>query len=208
MFRKQFVPQVAALAYSSDGDSNGLFHFLGTEQGAAAWANPQSLAVRPLIVTASGILGDPEDGVIALTDRAPGHFYTTDAPNSYVQFDLGVGRGLILNAYTYRSRSSFNGDHPTAWRMEGSHDGIGFTPLDARTVSITTTDEWLTTLVAGQAMPYRYFRWRSTAPSRLTASRFCASTANSIGSSRKTSLQKPFTIIDTASSALLPRCWQ
>ena len=31
-----------------------------------------------------------------------------------------------------------------------------------------------------------------TLPSRLTPSSFCASTANSMGSSRKTSLQKPF----------------
>jgi len=45
-----------------------------------------------------------------------------------------------------------------------------------------------------------------TLPSRLTLSNFCASTANSIGSSRKTRLQKPFTIIETASSAFSPRC--
>ena len=37
-------------------------------------------------------------------------------------------------------------------------------------------------------------------PFQADPSSFCASTANSIGSSRKTSLQKPFTIIDTASS--------
>src|SRR5438105_9228972 len=45
-----------------------------------------------------------------------------------------------------------------------------------------------------------------TLPSRLIPSSRCASTANSIGSSLKTSLQKPFTIIDTASSAERPRC--
>src|SRR6266513_146943 len=46
-----------------------------------------------------------------------------------------------------------------------------------------------------------------TLPSRLMPSSRCASTANSIGSSLKTSLQKPFTIIDTASSADSPRCF-
>src|SRR5713226_8599564 len=50
------------------------------------------------------------------------------------------------------------------------------------------------------ALPY------PTLPSRLTFSSFCASTANSMGSSRNTRLQKPFTIIETASSALSPRC--
>ena len=43
-----------------------------------------------------------------------------------------------------------------------------------------------------------------TAPSKLTLRSFCASTANSIGSSLKTSLQKPFTIIETASSSEIP----
>ena len=46
------------------------------------------------------------------------------------------------------------------------------------------------------------------APSRLTLRRLRASTANSIGSSLNTSLQKPFTIIETASSADSPRLMQ
>src|SRR5438876_9461140 len=46
-----------------------------------------------------------------------------------------------------------------------------------------------------------------TLPSRLIPSNRCASTANSIGSSLKTSLQKPLTIIDTASSGERPRCF-
>src|SRR5580658_139565 len=45
-----------------------------------------------------------------------------------------------------------------------------------------------------------------TLPSRLTASSFCASTANSMGSSFRTSLQKPLTMSDSASSGERPRC--
>jgi len=44
-----------------------------------------------------------------------------------------------------------------------------------------------------------------TAPSRLTDNSRWASTANSIGSSRNTSRQKPFTIIEVASSSGMPR---
>src|SRR6266568_1048034 len=44
-----------------------------------------------------------------------------------------------------------------------------------------------------------------TLPSKLTLNSFCASTANSIGSSLNTRLQNPFTIIDIASSPLIPR---
>ena len=51
-------------------------------------------------------------------------------------------------------------------------------------------------------------RRQPTDPSRLIPMSFCASTANSIGSSFITSLQKPFTISDTASSSAIPRCRQ
>jgi ABC-type hemin transport system ATPase subunit len=44
-----------------------------------------------------------------------------------------------------------------------------------------------------------------TLPSRLMLSSFCASTANSIGRCRNTSLQKPLTIMLTASSVDRPR---
>ncbi len=44
-----------------------------------------------------------------------------------------------------------------------------------------------------------------TAPSRLTDNRRWASTANSMGSSRNTSRQKPLTIIEVASSSEMPR---
>jgi hypothetical protein len=47
-----------------------------------------------------------------------------------------------------------------------------------------------------------------TLPSKLTPSNFCASTANSIGRFKNTCLQKPFTIMLTASSADRPRCLQ
>src|ERR1044071_5162184 len=53
--------------------------------------------------------------------------------------------------------------------------------------------------------PSHLSRHYPTLPSRLIPSSRVASTANSIGSSLKTSLQKPFTIIETASSDDRPR---
>ena len=46
-----------------------------------------------------------------------------------------------------------------------------------------------------------------TLPSRLIATSFCASTANSIGNFCITSRTKPLTSRATASSWLNPRCW-
>ena len=66
-------------------------------------------------------------------------------------------------------------------------------------------------LVAGamrtEALNFQH-RAHPDTPFQLTPSSFCASTANSIGSSLKTSLQKPFTIIEMAFSVLSPRCLQ
>ena len=47
-----------------------------------------------------------------------------------------------------------------------------------------------------------------TLPSSEIATSFCASTANSIGSSCSTSLQKPLTMSAVASSSSRPRCMQ
>ena len=47
-----------------------------------------------------------------------------------------------------------------------------------------------------------------TLPSKLTSMSFCASTANSMGSSLNAFLQKPFTIMEIASSVEMPRWLQ
>ena len=54
----------------------------------------------------------------------------------------------------------------------------------------------------------RVARNQPTEPSSVTLNSASASTANSIGSSWKTSLQKPLTIMLTASSSLMPRLLQ
>ena len=69
-------------------------------------------------------------------------------------------------------------------------------------------DDVAETVRAGDFIGYPAGVAHPTAPSRLTASRFCASTANSIGNSRNTCRQKPLTIMLTASSAEIPRCRQ
>lgn len=60
----------------------------------------------------------------------------------------------------------------------------------------------------GREFAVHRFGLHPTAPSSDTSSSFLASTANSIGSSRNTDLQKPSTIIETASSSPMPRLRQ
>jgi hypothetical protein len=148
--------------YSADGDANGVIYYIGTKERTLAFANPQSFAVNPLAVTASGVLGGSEDPITALTDRNTGHFYTTNVANSWVKFDFG-DRKLLVKAYSYRARTGFTGDFPTAWKLEGSNDDTNWTQIDSRSVSITAQNQWLTTAVSGQQVAYRYLKWTQTA---------------------------------------------
>lgn len=70
-------------------------------------------------------------------------------------------------------------------------------------------------IFAGPVKPHRlenapgevFYGAHPTLPSRLIATSFCASTANSIGSFCMTSRTKPLTSRATASSSERPRCW-
>src|SRR5205823_1942132 len=87
----------------------------------------------------------------------------------------------------------------------GPHDGVHLAGADGE----VAPREDLLLAHAGVQPPDLHHRLlrgaHPTLPSRLTVSSFCASTANSIGSSLKTFRQNPFTIIETASSSPIPR---
>ncbi len=82
--------------------------------------------------------------------------------------------------------------------LDGEVDALeNFAALDAGTKSLDVEDR-----------SHGFLCFQPTLPSRLTPRSFCASTANSIGNSRKTSLQKPFTIMFVASWVERPRWLQ
>ena len=90
-------------------------------------------------------------------------------------------------------------------RAVRAHDGVHFARIDACSDSPAAHScrrPWRTGLRSSSSVAH------PTAPSRLTANKFCASTANSIGNSLRTVLQKPLTIMFTASSSSMPRCRQ
>ena len=93
-------------------------------------------------------------------------------------------------------------------RAVRAHDGVHLAGIDPEVESVEDR------LVVHACLQFFYVQHcdcsvclchQPTAPSRVTLSSFCASTANSIGSSLKTSLQKPLTISETASSSERPR---
>ena len=84
-------------------------------------------------------------------------------------------------------------------RPVGAHHGVDLTRPD---LEVEASEDRGTADRGGQILNVQH---QPTLPSRLTLNRRCASTANSIGSSSNTSRQKPLTIIDIASSSVMPR---
>ena len=82
-----------------------------------------------------------------------------------------------------------------------AHDGVDFAGVD---VQVDPLEDLLAFGANLQILDIKH-AYPTDDPSSETLSSFCASTANSIGSSRKTSLQKPLTIMLTASSVVSPR---
>jgi hypothetical protein len=83
----------------------------------------------------------------------------------------------------------------------GSHDRVHFADLD---LEVDPLEDLPISHLGPEVLDVQHvaslrvcLEGYPTLPSRLTPSSFWASTANSMGSSRKTSLQKPFTIIFT-----------
>src|SRR5262249_30733831 len=97
-----------------------------------------------------------------------------------------------------------SGQHRGEGRFAGAvrpHDRVHFAVANQQIDAFQD----FTAVVAKPRVQVFDFKHQPTLPSRLTANNFCASTANSIGSSFNTSLQNPLTISDRASSSLNPR---
>ena len=93
----------------------------------------------------------------------PVHSYTTNAANSWMAVDLGVGRRLAVSHYTLRS-DACSGDHKLRhWRLEGSADGEVWTALRTHTKDTKLSDAAMSTASwpverDGDPTYYRWFR--------------------------------------------------
>src|SRR4029453_11155024 len=106
-----------------------------------------------------------------------------------------TARDLVFGMARQRPRER------TLARAVRPHDGVNFAGVDGQ---IDPAEDLLAFSFYLQIRDFKHSVY-PTDPSSETLSSFCASTANSIGSSRNTSLQNPLTIMLTASSVLMPR---
>jgi hypothetical protein len=154
------------LTYSSAGDSNGLFYWLGSRGGT--WSNPLTSQVI------SAVISSLQAGSLSqLCDRqsnSPG-IVTNNSSNSWILIDIGA-RKLKCNAYTLRHRDStqFPGYYLRNWKLQGTNvlasmsisdiNNATWTDLDVRTsnTSINSNAGWGYFTVAENPSEFTYWR--------------------------------------------------
>lgn len=123
---------IDTFTYAASGDP-GVFDFIGRNYGAGSWTNPYT-AGRLGIDSTDNVTG--VDLKASIVDQAASHYSTTTSPDNEITFDLGEGKSLIPNYYSYRYRDDSASFCPTAWKIRGRND-----PMDSWTELDSTTGE-------------------------------------------------------------------
>ena len=148
--------QQKVLTYSSNGDMNGLFYWLGTQGNTQPYTNPATSGI--VKATSSSSLND---SWIAsnLTDRGTGIAHTQNEPNAYFEYDLGPNYKLILNFYTLKGRDDAPYHLPRGWTYRVSNDESTWVDIDAQNNNASINQgTWAAMPVANQSLGYRYGR--------------------------------------------------
>lgn len=147
------------LAYTADGDPNGVCYWIGTNYGAEAWTNPHT-AGRVICSIINPF--DANRLPAQLVDRQPSaDIATSDAPNSKMRIDLGVGNYLKCNGYSLRGADRGN-LHLRSWIFRGVTDNENLISLDTQTNNTTINqNSWFYKPVSAPA-GYRYFEVEQT----------------------------------------------
>lgn len=146
----------AILTYQSNGDTNGIFYYIGSNKLLEAFTNP---AVNGRIVMSASSNLNSETSPLYLTNRAVQLGHTLQGIGQFFKVDLGVNSSLLINHYTLKAQSDYNGNYPRNWKLQACNDDITWMDIDTQA---NNTDLNLGTFVsipiAGQTTAYRYWR--------------------------------------------------
>lgn len=147
------------LAYTADGDANGVCYWIGTNYGKEAWTNPHTAGrVVCSIINPFDSNRPPH----LLVDRQPsGEPATSDVPNSKMRIDLGTGNYLKCNRYSLRGadRSAL---HLRSWVFRGIDDNGSSVILDAQNNNQTINQNTWFSGVVTASKGYRIFEIEQT----------------------------------------------
>lgn len=146
------------LYYGFNGDTSGVFYWLGTNYGTEAWVNPYT-AGRLGITAVDNGGGDDKTTIV---DRTPSAYSTNPSLNNII-FDLKSGNFLIPYFYSYRYRNDTDIFSPTGWQIQGSNDLVTWDTLDNLVSGIAPSEasasKWISRPVFSSTTPYQYFQF-------------------------------------------------
>lgn len=156
-------PPPIDLTYSSNGDTNGLFYYIGTDALSSGWVNP--ITSGAVISSASTYWPDSAYSTPSVTvDRGAsalpfhsGGGYT----DNWLMYDLGALIQMKVTDYTILGRSDATLPMLRVWNLEGSNDGSSWSVIDSRVDAQQEQNVWGYYSVSGSTK-YRYLRIRST----------------------------------------------
>lgn len=163
-FGSLIIPPVipgVSLTYSSDGDANGLFYYLGTTKGTTPWSNPSPQLTYGR--SGTGFYDNFSTMTNRIIDAHPGNTWLEASP--YILVDIGANNSIVPNYVSVRSW--VNSDRlPRNFKIGGSNDGSTFTDLLTVTANTTITggSQWLSLPISGVITAYRYLRYEAFSP--------------------------------------------
>lgn len=137
------------LVFSSYGDTNGTFYWIGTDHETTAFSNPTATGTGPVGVSASSYYGMYGAGRPWFsTDRTPSTRWTAGAPSGWITYDL--------KSYTLTpSLLTLDGTTSASVDVYGSHDGEHWTVIGSSPTGLS--DGWTQIPLTG-AGRYQYLR--------------------------------------------------
>lgn len=143
------------LTYSSNGDSNGVCYWIGTNYGSQTWENPHTAGRLTCSLSTSYDGNDPPGNLVdRQNNQRP---CTQNVPDSWMMLDLGISQKLICKYYSLKGRD-YVADHLRSWKLQASNDAITWVDLDNQINNVTINQNtWFSDAITS-TIAYRYFR--------------------------------------------------
>jgi len=150
--------------FSTLGDTNGIFHWIGTKEGKTGYINPVDLGLVS-IVSSNGVGG--AKGLVGREGADCGN--CNSFQNQYLTIEV---KGYILKVNRYSARHVSSCCVPSNWQLSGSMDGKTFATLMTHTNDTSLTrlgqQTWVT-----QEMDCTFLRLTCTGYDQSGGGCFC-----------------------------------
>lgn len=156
---------ISGFEHVANGDTNGVFYYLGTNGLHDTWVNPITSGVVSYQLHPT-IFFNNDYAVFYSVDRGAASNatyiaeYNTDQRN-WLTYDFG-SYALKPEYYTIMGRAGYNANFLKNWILEGSNDNSNWDVLDTRVNDTQQGQGIWGEYTATSVKPYRYLRIRST----------------------------------------------